>query len=87
MTLMHHQRIIMALSVHHQCIIRASSVHYQRIISASLAYHQHIISASSVHHHRITRPDQNRKDFNIADLILELAFLLILILLSVFKSA
>ena len=63
MTLMHHQRIISASLVHHQCIISASSVH-----------HQCIISASSVHHQ--TTPDQDSKNFNLADLILELGFLL-----------
>ena len=43
---------------------------------ASSARHQRIISASSVHHQRITRPDQDREDFNLTDLILELSFLL-----------
>ena len=28
-----------------------------------------------MHHQRITRPDQDREDFNLADLILELSFL------------
>ena len=42
---------------------------------ASPVHHQLIISASSVHHQHINRPNQDREDFNLADLILELAFL------------
>ena len=41
--------------------------------SASSAHHQCNISASSTHHQN--GPDQDREDFNLADLILELAFL------------
>ena len=76
MTLMHHQHIISASSVHHQCIISASSVHHQCILGASSAHHQRIISTSSAHHQCIisASPDQDREDFNLADLILELAF-------------
>ena len=74
---MHYQRIISASSAHHQRIISASSSHHQCIISASSVHYQCIISASSAYHQCIIRPDQTREDFNLADLIIELAFLLI----------
>ena len=67
MTLRHHLRIISTSSAQHQRIISASPVHHQRIISALSVHHQRIFSASS---------DQTREYFNLADLILELAFLL-----------
>ena len=68
----HHQRIISASSVHLEHIISTSSAHHQRI-SASSVHHQRIINASSAHQQ--TRPDQDREGFNLANLILELAFL------------
>ena len=66
---------VQGYQIWHSCIISASSVDHQCIISVSSVHHHCIISASSAHHQRITKPDQDREDFNLADLILELSFL------------
>ena len=71
MTLMHHQRIISAPSVHHQCIISARPDQTRQDQTRPDQTRPDQTRPEK------TRPEKTRKDFNLADLILELAFLFV----------